>query len=440
MDLRNWEFYDSGDPLVGATVKVRDAILTHPNAGTVLATTTTDNNGAWTFTGLTDTAKDVEVIWGNVSQYHKWYKGMTQHSIGTLFLATIDGAGLVLSDNLLVNGDFIIDQQMRGAVYTSSSHFLNSDDFYTLDQWNLLSDGNNIVSVTRDTTAANIPSGSRAAVKLVVVTANKKFGLVQFVEQRASREVIGGVASLSFKARTTSAKVINNMRVGILTWSSTADTLTSDVVNTTNWGAAGTNPTLATNWTYENVPVNLALTTSWQTFQVENVPIDTASGANVAVFFWIDDTDAAVNDELWLADVMLVPGEVALPIRRRPVAEEGLLASYFLEVWGAGSNFSAGNGAFANSGAGVDIFDGSMTWALKRVTPTVSATTLTTTFGVLAGGAFYSGLSAFGVFSNQADVRGGLVRASYSAAPGPAAGVPGLFYATTARILVDARL
>lgn len=84
MDLRNWEFYEDGNALVGATVKVRDAVLTHPNAGTVLATTTTDNNGAWAFTGLTDVAKDVEVIWGNVGQSHRWYKGMTRHNLGAV--------------------------------------------------------------------------------------------------------------------------------------------------------------------------------------------------------------------------------------------------------------------------------------------------------------------------------------------------------------------
>jgi hypothetical protein len=85
MDLRNWEFYEDGNALVGATVKVRDALLTHPNAGTVLATTTTDTNGAWAFTGLTDTAKDVEVIWGNASQYHRWYKGASRHNLGVMF-------------------------------------------------------------------------------------------------------------------------------------------------------------------------------------------------------------------------------------------------------------------------------------------------------------------------------------------------------------------
>lgn len=96
MDLRNWEFYEDNLPLVGATVKVRDAVLTHPNSGTVLASTVTDSNGMWAFTGLTDTAKDVEVIWGSVGQYHRWIKGMTRHNTGKhIFTETLTASGLV---------------------------------------------------------------------------------------------------------------------------------------------------------------------------------------------------------------------------------------------------------------------------------------------------------------------------------------------------------
>jgi hypothetical protein len=86
MDVRNWEYFvDNGLPVVGATVKARDAVLTHPNTGTVLATTSTDSNGMWAFVGLTDTPKDVEVIWGASSQYHRWYKGMAKTGVSALF-------------------------------------------------------------------------------------------------------------------------------------------------------------------------------------------------------------------------------------------------------------------------------------------------------------------------------------------------------------------
>lgn len=93
MQLRNWEFFDNGNPVVGAAVYVREGGLTHPNISTVLATTATDVNGMWSVTGLTDTPKDVEVVWGATSQYHKWYKGMTRHNVAALVITE----GLALS-------------------------------------------------------------------------------------------------------------------------------------------------------------------------------------------------------------------------------------------------------------------------------------------------------------------------------------------------------
>jgi hypothetical protein len=116
MDLRNWEYYqNSSIALVGASVKVRDAVLTHPNTGTVLATTTTDSNGMWAFVGLTDTPKDIEVVWGSSSEFHKWYKGLTE--VGVQQLQTADLAGPVDYQPGLLNGSFALWQD--GTTFTS---------------------------------------------------------------------------------------------------------------------------------------------------------------------------------------------------------------------------------------------------------------------------------------------------------------------------------
>lgn len=83
MDLRNWEFYTSGSAVVGADVYVYDASLAHPNPNAPLASTVTNSDGMWAFTGLTDTAKDVKVVFGTKA---KWYKGLTRHSVGIVFI------------------------------------------------------------------------------------------------------------------------------------------------------------------------------------------------------------------------------------------------------------------------------------------------------------------------------------------------------------------
>jgi hypothetical protein len=86
MWLRNWEHNaSSGLPISGATVEVRAASLVSPNTGPVTATTFTDVNGMWEFPSLADAAVDIKVIsGGNVW----WHKGMTKHSVDTIFYVT----------------------------------------------------------------------------------------------------------------------------------------------------------------------------------------------------------------------------------------------------------------------------------------------------------------------------------------------------------------
>src|SRR5690606_23793549 len=79
MDLRNWEFSTLGTAIAGADVFVYEASLSHPNPGAIIASTSTNSDGMWAFTGLSDTAKDVKVEYQNKT---KWYKGLTRHSVG----------------------------------------------------------------------------------------------------------------------------------------------------------------------------------------------------------------------------------------------------------------------------------------------------------------------------------------------------------------------
>ena len=209
----------------------------------------------------------------------------------------------------LINGSFQINQQAVSP-YTAATTPANSDDTYLFDQWILLSDGNDIVDVSQDTSV--IPTGGCSSAKFEVETANKKFGILQIIENKDAIKFAGKTVSLRFKARTTTGKIIENVRAVVLSWNSTADTVTSDVVSA--WGSEGSNPTWATNWTAENTATNKALVAdTWTTYKIENIAIDTASMANLAVFIWVDDTDAAVDDLLYLSDVQLNEGAVCLP-------------------------------------------------------------------------------------------------------------------------------
>jgi hypothetical protein len=87
--------------------------------------------------------------------------------------------------------------------------------------------------------------------------------------------------------------------------------VTSDVVSA--WGSEGTRPTLVANWTYENAndsgtTGNFTPTTSWATYTLKNVSIDTSSTTNVGVFIWSDVTDNTAGQFLYITDVQLEAG------------------------------------------------------------------------------------------------------------------------------------
>ena len=228
----------------------------------------------------------------------------------------------------LINGSFQVNQQAV-TTYTSGTTPDNGDDTYIMDQWILLSDGDDIVDVSQETSV--VPTSSPSAIKFEVETQNKKFGICQIIENKDAIKFAGKRVSLQFKAKTANAKVIENVRAGVLSWSGTADTVTSDIVST--WGAEGANITPSTNWTLENTPANLALSTStWTTYKIENINIDTASMTNLAVVIWVDDGDAAVDDLLYISDVQLNNGIVCTPYRHVKFADDLRACRRFFEM------------------------------------------------------------------------------------------------------------
>lgn len=251
-------------------------------------------------------------------------EALTNKSVNAL-----NGGPLAGFRNHIINGAMMVAQ--RGTSFTSATTPANSDDTYLLDRWTLLSDGNDIVDVTQATDA---PTGGLNSIGLDVETVNKKFGIIQFIEQKNCIGLIGNTVTLSFKARVSSLTKLDNVKCAIIAWSGTADAVTSDVVSA--WGVEGTNPTLAANWTYENTPANLSVTTSWATFSV-SAAIDTASTKNIAVMIWSDVTDTTLGDFLYITDVQLEMGSVATPFERRPFQVEAYLCQRYYYKWSATS-------------------------------------------------------------------------------------------------------
>jgi len=272
--------------------------------------------------------------------------------------------------NRLINGDYSVAQ--RGTSFTSTGS-ANNNDTYNLDRWYVLSDGNDAVDITQDTTT--VPTNQLTAIALDVETANKKFGIAQIIEQVNCIGLIGNTVNLSFKAKVSSTTKLDNVKCAIVAWSGTANTVTSDIISA--WGAEGTNPTLIANATYENSPANLNLTTSYATYSV-SAAVDTASTKNIIVFIWSDVTDTTAGDFLFITDVQLEVGSVATPFERRPFGTELALCQRYFE-----KTYAIATAPGANTGVGFVDFTSSTTGfgnvmfplkfaVAKRAAPTVT--------------------------------------------------------------------
>lgn len=206
-----------------------------------------------------------------------------------------------LYNQALINGSF--DVWQRNTTFTTPN-----DDTYGPDHWNFLVETNGSWTFARDTST---PSNTLAkySLKCTNVTLNNQCAIVQFIENVDTTKLSNNVVSFSFYAKTNSTEIAN-LRATILAWSSTADSITSDVISA--WASDGTDPTWAANWTAEKAGSNLALTSSWAQFSVESVVLDTASTANLALVIWVDDGTIAANDDFYITGVQMNLGPTAV--------------------------------------------------------------------------------------------------------------------------------
>ncbi len=211
-------------------------------------------------------------------------------------------------ENLLLNGSFDIAQV--GSAFTAATTPKNDDSTWLLDQWLLVSNGNDIVDVAR------IEAGTSHAIELTFNSKNKA-GVVQILEHVDTLELVGNPISIALEAKITGAAGVK-LKVALVTWSGAQDVPTRDLVNV--WGAQDTDPTYATSWA-EVADATLTLTAALQTLKLENQTIGALQ--NVAVFVWVESSTAiAVGDKVVITDIRVQRGAYALPYKRRPPCEE----------------------------------------------------------------------------------------------------------------------
>lgn len=224
--------------------------------------------------------------------------------------------------NIMINGNMSIAQ--RGASISAGNNE------YTLDRWKFLGQDSTGGTVAQN---AGGPSGSAYYMSVKNGTANKQTAIVQIVERKNSIAVIGGVATLSFQAKSGPGSVpVRNLRAALLGWTGTADGTGSATI-ISNWYSSGINPNWGASFNMLNVPSNLPLSNNWQTYKVEDIPIP-SNVNNVAVVIWTDDAPSSANAEWDLAQVQLESGNVAGSFEFRSDGMELSLSQRYYQVFG----------------------------------------------------------------------------------------------------------
>ena len=289
-------------------------------------------------------------------------------ALRSLAPSTLAGSNYVNAHNFVHNPSFDVAQ--RGVTFNATSDPLNSDDLYHLDRWYTLSEGNDIVDITKQTDGG---VGNRSYIRLDVETASKKFGIAQIMEGSDVHSLLSEsqVVSLSFNAKVNnvSAGRMDNIKAGVISWSGTEDAVTSDLIAA--WGAEDTTPTLISNATFENTPANLSVTASDTRLKVENISIDQSGVNNLIVFIWCDGLTGTVTDKIEITNVQLEVGAIATAFSPRAYTTELTICQRYFERLGTltGADNAAIGTGYANDTSSAYCL---VPYTRKRIQPTIT--------------------------------------------------------------------
>jgi hypothetical protein len=273
--------------------------------------------------------------------------------------------------NVIINGQFEIDQRNNG-VGTSTS-----DNTYWADRWRYVGEAAAVVSSGN----FNQAGGNVLAGTLSFSGTTDKGGVFQVVRGKNCKHLRGKSVTLSLLLQVSNVRLAN-MKIGILEWTGTEDATTGDPVSA--WGADGVTPTLATNWTFKNTPVNLGATTSSLGYSV-TATLGTSFN-NLAVLIWNDDKSYSAGDSFSVSSVQLEDGSYGSPYDQRLGSQELALCLPYCEALGSGGTvaYELFCGGFALSST---VFYGIYNYAVKKIkVPTVAYSAANTFIGNTAAG------------------------------------------------------
>ena len=222
--------------------------------------------------------------------------------------------------NVLINGSMQISQR-NGTTGTTTA-----DDVYALDRWYALTQTGTITVTQQVLGEDGTPYHCRLTQAQAVA---QRMGMAQIVEAANSVAYRGKGMTLGARIRCSSSQAI---RYAVLEWTGTADTVTSDVVN--SW----TNATFTAGNFFNNTTLTVTAVgtitpsaNTWTSLTALNATIS-SSCTNLIVMIWTEAT-AAQNVTLDISRVQLEPGNVATPFEWRPLGAELALCQRYLPAF-----------------------------------------------------------------------------------------------------------
>lgn len=267
----------SGNP----TVAITDAGVTGAAGGGKLAYSAVNGQTADTAPALND-----EVLTGDTSAT----------ALKKTTLAEIIQLGR--NFNYAQNAEFRFWQRQVPGTLTA-----RADDAYGPDRWYSLTESGNTNVARVAEVIASSPTPFVAQIRQADATA-RRFGIAQILESSRVLALRGKQVTFAFWARTDGTEV-PNIRAGIVEWTGTADSVTSDIVS--SWAAT---PTLIANAAFVNTPADLALSGTMQQFTITVTLGSTFN--NLILFIWAPAQEAQ-NDDFYVTQVQLVEHSEALP-------------------------------------------------------------------------------------------------------------------------------
>jgi hypothetical protein len=235
---------------------------------------------------------------------------------GTLWRG-LRGAGR----NRLINAGFAINQ--RGAA-------TNADDTYCFDRWYVLTQTGAIAASALSDPESGRPTGIRLTQSQATA---QRIGLAQIVEAANIKDLRAKAVAMAARVRCSASQAI---RMAILEWTGTADSVTSDVVN--DWTDASFTAGhffLASNLNVIAVGATTPSAATW-TDMTALAGSFGASLNNAIVLVWTEGT-LAQNATLDLDQVQLEAGAVCGPFVPPDRADElACCLRYFETVTGIG--------------------------------------------------------------------------------------------------------